>query len=87
MASEISRIYEKVNNTRRFTYELRATTSGLYPNVRGGVVSLNAGDVWKYGETTPGFDNYSQNFLTTNRLQMVPIFYGNVAELKFKRRL
>ena len=87
MASEISRIYEKVNNTRGFTYELRATTSGLYPNVRGGVVSLNAGDVWKYGETTQGFDRYSQNFLTTNRLQMVPIFYGNVAEIKVQEKI
>jgi hypothetical protein len=87
MASEITRIYEKVNNTRGFTYELRATTSGLYPNVRGGLVSLNAGDVWKYGETTQGFDRYSQNFLTTNRLQMVPIFYGNVAEIKVQEKI
>ena len=87
MTSEITRIYEKVNNTRGFTYELRATTSGLYPNVRGGVVSLNAGDVWKYGETTQGYDRYSQNFLTTNRLQMVPIFYGNVAEIKVQEKI
>ncbi len=87
MTSEITRIHEKVNNTRGFTYEPRATTSGLYPNVRGGVVSLNAGDVWKYGETTQGFDRYSQNFLTTNRLQMVPIFFGNVAEIKVQEKI
>ncbi len=74
MASEISRIYEKVNNTRGFTYELRETTSGLYPNVRGGVVSLHAGDVWKYGETTKGFGRYPDRFLRINKLEMVPIF-------------
>ena len=50
-------------------------------------MSLNAGDVWKYGETTQGYDRYSQNFLTTNRLQMVPIFYGNVAEIKVQEKI
>lgn len=33
-------------------YSLRASSDGLYPDVRGGVVELKAGDVWKYGETT-----------------------------------
>jgi len=61
MATEISRIAEKVNNTRGFVYELRVNSPGTYVNVRGVPTQMNAGDVWKYGETTKGFGRYSQS--------------------------
>jgi hypothetical protein len=89
MASEISRIAQKVNNTRGFVYELRVNQTGTYINVRGIPVQLNAGDVWKYGETTslyrysgPELDN-----MVPGGVHRIDIFPGNVAEIKIQEKI
>ncbi|MEX2410044.1 MAG: hypothetical protein WD607_01515, partial [Candidatus Paceibacterota bacterium] len=90
MATEISRIAEKVNNTRGFVYELRVNQPGTYINVRGVPVQMNAGDVWKYGETTKGFGRYSQSTLNNmipGGVSMIPIFQGNVVEIKIQEKI
>lgn len=90
MAADISRIAEKVNNTRGFVYELRVNIPGTYLNVRGVPTQMNAGDVWKYGETTKGFGRYSQSTLDNmvpGGVSMVPIFQGNVVEIKIQEKI
>lgn len=49
---ELERIDQRPDGPEGVMYSLRAARSGYYPNVRGGMVYLNEGDVWKYGETT-----------------------------------
>ncbi len=88
-AVEIGRLLEKTLKTKGFTYELRVNNSGLYTNVRGNEVYLKAGDVWKYGETT-GMNRYPQSYLNkavNGGLTMVPIFYGNQAEIKIQEKI
>ena len=51
-------------------YALVAQSSGLYPDVRNGVVQLNAGDVWKYGTTSDTSNRYPQSALGTLNLRM-----------------
>lgn len=72
-----------------FQYSLRATTSGNYPNVRGGTLHLNAGDVWKYGETTQGFGRYSDSYLNTigPGVRMVPEYFGTQTEIKVMEKV
>ena len=52
MNAEIARLDARPDGPSGVQYALRATVSKEYPNVRGGTTYLNAGDVWKYGETT-----------------------------------
>ena len=64
-----------------FTYKLVATKNGYYRNVRKNeMVYLNAGDVWKYGETTQGENRYKKNSYEKN-FKMKPIFYGSKTEI------
>lgn len=49
---EISHLERRQDGPNGVLYSLRAISSGYFPNVRGGEVYLNAGEVWKYGETT-----------------------------------
>jgi hypothetical protein len=63
-------------------YSLRATVAGPYPSVRGGFVSLNIGDVWKYGETLYPNTRYSQEYLKTMKLVRVDEFFGNQRAIK-----
>ena len=53
-----------------YVYHLVATTDGMYPNVRGGNVHLNAGDTWKIGETVNGQARYGQAWLDAHGLKM-----------------
>lgn len=55
-----------------YVYHLVAKSDGMYPNVRGGKVHLNAGDTWKIGETINGPNRYSQNYLNGLNVDMVP---------------
>ncbi len=90
MTQEIERIRKKVNNTRGFVYELRVNNSGTYRDVRGNLVQMNAGDVWKYGETTKGFGRYQQSELdgmVPGGVTMFPIFHGNVIEIKIQEKI
>ena len=45
------------------------------------MVYLNAGDVWKYGETTQGEKRYSKAKLKNNNLEMEAIFHGSKTEI------
>ena len=84
MAEEISGIVERNLTLKNgFTYELVASNSGYYPNVRGGYVYLNTGDVWKYGETTSS-NRYSQKYLdsTGQGLDMQYLYFGNQMQIK-----
>ncbi len=48
---EVSKLERRSDGPQGVQYSLRATHSGMYPNVRGGLVYLEEGEVWKYGET------------------------------------
>lgn len=74
MTREIDGIMRRSLGSPGFAYELVATKSGPYPNLNtGGTTYLNAGDVWKYGQTTQGFGRYTQSKLESQGLQMLPI--------------
>ena len=55
-----------------YVYHLVAKSDGMYPNVRGGEVHLNAGDTWKIGETINGPNRYPHNYLNGLNVDMVP---------------
>lgn len=89
-AYEINKILEKKMKPTGFTYELRVNLSGKYIDVRGNEVSLNAGDVWKYGETSAGISRYSQTKLdemVPGGVKMFPIFFGNQVETKVQEKI
>ncbi len=83
-AKERTGIQSKSRPTPGFQYSLRATVSGRYPNVRGGTVLLNSGDVWKYGETTQGQGRYSPSELNAigPGVRMQIEFYGSQTAIK-----
>ncbi len=81
-AREIEGIAKRaLSNKQGFVYQLQATVDGEYKNVRGGTVHLNAGDVWKYGQTVNGAKRYSQAYLEEKKLRMQPIYWGNQMEI------
>ena len=51
-------------------YALVAERAGLYPTVRGELVQLNAGDVWKYGISTDPAGRYPAQALGVLGLRM-----------------
>ena len=85
MSREIEGIKERSLGPQGFQYALTATRSGDYPNVRGGTTYLNAGDVWKYGETTSP-NRYSQNYLNSAGLTMQRQFFGNQMQIKIQEK-
>ena len=87
---EIGRIIDKQLQPSGFMYELRVNKSGNYIDVRGNKVYLNAGDTWKYGETSKGSSRYSRSTLD----KMVPggvnmniLFMGNQSEIKVQEKI
>ncbi len=90
---EINRILEKNLGGRGFTYELRATRNGQYPilargsSVPIGYTHLNVGEVWKYGETSKGFDRYPSAYLDGMGLTMNVIFTGTIPEIKVQEKI
>ncbi|MDY3344200.1 hypothetical protein PG326_02875 [Riemerella anatipestifer] len=52
-----------------------------------GTKFLNAGDVWKYGETT-SLNRYSEDYLKSigGGLKMTPQFYGNQMQIKIAEK-
>ncbi|BDB55419.1 hypothetical protein GENT5_17240 [Flavobacterium ammoniigenes] len=89
-AIELKKLLEKTMKPSGFTYELRINRTGEYVDVRGNVVHLNAGDVWKYGETSSGMSRYSQstlNSMVPGGVSMVPIFFGNQVETKVQEKI
>ncbi len=53
-----------------YQYALVAQTTGLYPDVRNGLVALNAGDVWKYGTSADPSSRYADSALRNLGLSM-----------------
>ncbi|MFN9676771.1 MAG: hypothetical protein ACK58C_04055 [Betaproteobacteria bacterium] len=47
-----------------------AERAGLYPTVRGDLVQMNAGDVWKYGMSTDPAGRYTAQALGTLGLRL-----------------
>lgn len=74
----INRAYNSINTMAAktmecrpgYVYHLVAESDGLYPNVRGGSVHLNAGDTWKIGETINGQARYTQSYLKSLKVNM-----------------
>ena len=54
-----------------YVYHLVARSDGDYPNVRGGMVSLKAGDTWKIGETINGLSRYPGSYYNDLNVKMV----------------
>lgn len=91
MAREIAGIKKRVLNTPGFTYSLNVTVPGTYVDVRGNLVNMKVGDVWKYGETTQGFGRYSKSDLYKMapgaELKMTPVFFGNQIQIKIHEKV
>jgi RHS repeat-associated protein len=70
-----------------YQYALVAGTSGEYPVFTKGFVNptgtmpLEAGDVWKYGETTTA-ERYTQSYLNSIGVERVPQFFGSQMQIK-----
>ena len=60
-----------------YQYALVAARPGLYPNVRGGLSTLAAGDVWKYGTSIDPNGRYPLAGVQGLGLQMVVQTTGN----------
>ena len=89
MNREIDGIRKRVAGPPGFAYALTVRNSGKYTSVRGGSVMLNAGDFWKYGETTQGFGRYTQKELNTmvpGGVNMMPIFFGSQMDIKIMEK-
>lgn len=76
---QLERLYDRATEGGEETsvYALRASTSGSYPTVRGGMVYLNEGDVWKYGITNDTFERYSLSTLNSLSLNMDVLYTGS----------
>jgi hypothetical protein len=84
MANEIDRIYEKTANNQGIVYELRVNKPGVYLDVRGDLITLNTGDIWKYGETGSN-QRYSPaqlNNMVPGGVFQTPIYTGNSVQRK-----
>jgi RHS repeat-associated protein len=87
-AVEIARIIEKAMMPSGFTYQLVVNNSGKYLDVRGNSIFLNAGSVWKYGETTGSrYSDLKLQTMIPGGVRMVPLFYGNQTEIKVQEKI
>lgn len=50
-----------------------------------GKVTLKAGDVWKYGETTSG-ERYSEQYSENEKVRQLPQFYGTQMQIKVEEK-
>ena len=87
---EIDRILSKAGGPPGMVYALTVNVSGTYTDVRGNSVYLNAGEVWKYGETTKGLNRYGQSKLDAmvpGGVKFNPLFFGNTVEIKVQEKI
>lgn len=87
---EINRIMTKEGGPPGMVYMLTVNQSGNYLDARGNSTYLNAGEVWKYGETTKGYGRYSQSKLDAmvpGGVTMNPIFFGNTVQIKVQEKI
>jgi hypothetical protein len=95
MDREIDRIKERAAGPPGYQYALTANTSGYYPIMTfgsaepTGTTYLNAGDVWKYGETTSS-TRYEEGYLKSigaGGVTELPQFYGNQMQIKIQEKI
>lgn len=89
MNAEIAGIMARTMGPQGVQYSLRATESGTYlcHTCPGGTTQLNAGDVWKYGETTKGPQRYTLKYLRSNNVTFTPETAGNQIQIKVAEKL
>lgn len=89
MNSEISSLQRRAPGPDAYQYALIATHSGYYPSYTygKGSVFLNAGDVWKYGETIHPDSRYSQLWLKSNRLDKIIQAKGTQRQMKIEEKI
>ncbi len=88
MAAEVQGITERMDlGPEGEVYSLRATKAGDYTNVRGGTTHLEAGDVYKFGETTQPATRYSDGDLRAQGLRQVTEFQGSQMMAKIVEKL
>ncbi|MBR3711421.1 MAG: hypothetical protein IKM99_10765, partial [Bacteroidales bacterium] len=89
MKKEISHLLTRPDGPDGFVYELRANTNGIYPCVNGTstLVYLEAGEIWKIGETTQGNKRYSDSWYQTYNVHMISVFEGNQREIKIHEKI
>ena len=85
---EIADLLQRLNGPQGVQYALVATVSGKYPvmsfgnSKSTGTMSLNAGEVWKYGETINPGTRYDQGFLNGLGVRQRDEFWGNQIQIK-----
>lgn len=88
MSYEMSKIEERPEGPQGVQYSLRAKTDGEYPVYSSGfsnptgTTHLNAGDVWKYGETINPTGRYSETFKSGLQVQQFDEFHGSQKAIK-----
>ena len=91
---EIQKIMERDHGPQGFQYALIANVSGNYPvytlgsGTPTGTKFLNAGDVWKYGETTSSsrYDTRYLESIGVGGVTIKPEFYGNQMQIKIAEK-
>jgi len=89
---EIADLLQRKAGPQGVQYALRATTSGDYPVMSFGssqpteTMFLNAGDVWKYGETINPTTRYDQSFLNGIGVRQDDQFWGNQIQIKIAEK-
>lgn len=92
---EIQKIMDRQKGSQGYQYALTANVPGMYPVYTSGspfptgTKYLNAGDVWKYGETIQGVDRYDRSYLEgigPGGVEMVPQFFGNQLQIKIAEK-
>ena len=81
--TQLERLVSKATDAgpRAVQYALLAETSGLYPTVRGDLVQLNAGEVWKYGVSTDPANRYPLAGMQGLSLQMEIQATGSLSQV------
>lgn len=94
MNREIEGIRQRMAGPQGFQYALVANYSGNYPvmvsgsSLPMGSKYLNAGDVWKYGETTSS-DRYTNDYLNGigKGVTQIPQYYGSQIQIKVQEKI
>ncbi|MBY0067111.1 MULTISPECIES: DUF6443 domain-containing protein [Empedobacter] len=88
LSYELSRINDKPEGPSGVQYSLRAKTDGTYPcfTCASGTMNLNAGDVWKYGETTNPSGRYSGKELGAIGVEQKNEFSGTQRQIKMMEK-
>ena len=87
--SQLDKLISKQNQSGpdAIQYALLATRNALYPTVRGDLVFLNRGDVWKYGTTIDPAGRYSSSALSGMNLVMQPQSTGSVSQVLVQEKI